>query len=285
MLEPSVTFLAQGQVFKLRVEGQPQKGGGLRGVIIGFSLNSRKRLLEDVAKLDCRKALPLFLTMTYPAEFPDCSTAKRHLRAFRKRLMRRYPGLALIWRIELQKRGAPHFHCLLWGCPFLPVADIRAMWADVIGYTGGDRLQVSVEKIRSWRGVMAYVGKYIAKVTRGAAPPVGAGGGTVGAGSEVSLTVSHICPQASEAVDTDGRVWGVVNKESLPWAELVSFRAPWGRWFHAVKRMARRAVQKDNGGNLPGWFNALPWMGCTLFRDNPYQWFEAVGTTWAEGVA
>lgn len=222
----------------------------------------------------------MFLTLTYPAEFPDCNTARRHRRAFEKRLRRRYGDcVALVWRLELQKRGAPHFHILVWGVPFLPIADIRAMWAAVIGYEGPERLQIQIERMRSWRGVMAYASKYIAKVTRSApgagGAPVGARGGTgeepaAGAGGQLD-SISYLAAGG----DTSGRVWGIVNGDRLPWGRLEFFQATGGEWFHRVKRAGRRV--------WPG-VNDNSWAGFTLFCDNPYQWFEMAGSMWSEGA-
>src|SRR5208337_1169128 len=61
---------------------------GLRGEIQGFSSASRRRLLTTVLSVRNDASLPLFVTLTYPNEFPDPKTSKRHLATFLKRLDR-----------------------------------------------------------------------------------------------------------------------------------------------------------------------------------------------------
>jgi hypothetical protein len=57
------------------------------------------------------------MTLTYPHQYPkDPEACKGHLKALRKRLERRYGPFTAFWRMGIQKRGAFHFHLLL----FLP---------------------------------------------------------------------------------------------------------------------------------------------------------------------
>lgn len=139
-----------------------------RGVVRGFSSQSRRRLITKLSKLDRRvmQQQPLFLTLTYPADWPDdFAVWKQHIAAMRKRLLRRYPRASLIWRLEFQKRGAPHFHILLFGVPFVPHAWLARAWYDIVG-SGDDRhlaAGTEVRHSRSWRQTMHYVSKYLAK--------------------------------------------------------------------------------------------------------------------------
>lgn len=97
-------------------------GGGLRGVIRGFSSASRKRMIEFMASARVRGHM-LFATFTYPDEFPigNPDAWNAHFEALRRRIERRYPDYAIIWREELQDRKsgknkgkiAPHFHMLI----------------------------------------------------------------------------------------------------------------------------------------------------------------------------
>lgn len=100
----------------------PDNVGALRGVITGFSQQSRMRLLQFMASV--RKAEHIvFLTLTYPDLFPvgDIETWLAHFEAFRRRFERLYPAYRVIWRKELkarlsgENRGkiAPHYHMLI----------------------------------------------------------------------------------------------------------------------------------------------------------------------------
>ena len=138
-----------------------------RAPISRFTARSRTGLLKSQAKLDRRGlGLPLFLTLTYPKDYPDDGRRwKRDHEAFCKRLKRKYPQVAINWRLEAQKRGAPHFHNLVYNVPFIPKAWVARQWYEVVG--SGDRRHLKfgsrIEKIRSWAGVNSYVAKYMAK--------------------------------------------------------------------------------------------------------------------------
>lgn len=82
-----------------------------RGKIKGFSRKSRNRLRIQIFSL---KIAPLhFQTLTYPKEWPVDSTEwKRHLDNMEKAIKRQFPGSWFYWKLEPQKRGAPHFHLL-----------------------------------------------------------------------------------------------------------------------------------------------------------------------------
>ena len=59
-----------------------------------------------------------FLTLTYGKSWPSMSEAKEDLRVwsqrFRRLAARQGVSLCLVWRVERQVRGAPHFHLLIW---------------------------------------------------------------------------------------------------------------------------------------------------------------------------
>src|SRR5690554_2824154 len=104
--------------------------GGKRGAVTEFSAGSRRRLLRLIARLE--KTRTTFITLTYPAEFPDPRTAKEHLRALFERIRRRVPEASGIWRLELQERGAPHFHLLMFNLPYISFETLRSWWQEII---------------------------------------------------------------------------------------------------------------------------------------------------------
>jgi hypothetical protein len=92
------------------------------------------------------------VTLTYPGEWlsvaPNGRAAKAHLRALQLRWRRRWGApLVGIWKLEFQRRGAPHFHILA----RLPVAAgtsgvgeflswLSITWASVVGHAdAGER--------------------------------------------------------------------------------------------------------------------------------------------------
>lgn len=115
-------------------------------VIVEWSGKSRRRMLRafvsvDWSALDVDGAPLGMVTLTYPAQWlavaPSGRVVKRHLKAFRQRygraVGRRLDGA---WKLEFQRRGAPHFHVLM-PCPAL-VNGVRfedwlsATWASIV---------------------------------------------------------------------------------------------------------------------------------------------------------
>ncbi|WP_055536907.1 rolling circle replication-associated protein [Streptomyces neyagawaensis] len=92
-------------------------------VITEWSRKSRARMTRTLAELDFTPMLRIGLklpmtTLTYPGDWlavaPTGKAVKRHMDQFRKRFERAW-GFAFlgIWKLEFQRRGAPHIH--LWG--------------------------------------------------------------------------------------------------------------------------------------------------------------------------
>jgi hypothetical protein len=108
-----------------------------------FSEKARNRMAYRLATLDWSEVPGILemLTLTYPRECPlDGLVVKRHLRAFAERYRRRW-GVRPVgaWKLEFQKRGAPHFH-IYQGRPIGPVAEFQAWlslaWANVVRAEG-----------------------------------------------------------------------------------------------------------------------------------------------------
>lgn len=245
-----VKLESQGHVLRVERPEQPRSGGGARGVVRGFSDASRRRLLEKLGRLDIAPGKAIFITVTYADTWPDDNGTRADLDALFKRIRRRYPRAALIWRLERQQRGAPHLHMIVLGVPYLPVARLRDLWASVIDYKGAKRLQVSIERIRTWRGVIGYAAKYIAKRSGGdggEAPPLLDNG-----------------TYRAVASETSGRVWGILGADALPWAPLRALQLAFGPWFMGLKEEA--GSQWAPAGEGDG--------GFMLYDDRPGRWLD-----------
>lgn len=112
------------------------------------------RLVNDRLKLAPVRWVPLMVTLTYrdiEGWRPDDIT--KFLRTVGKWAGRRGYTLPYVWVMELQKRGAPHYHVLLW-IPArlrLPRSDARGWWPH--GSTNTIRVKNAV----------GYVAKYASK--------------------------------------------------------------------------------------------------------------------------
>lgn len=163
-----------------------------RGEISGFTDKSRSRLMKLMACVDRNAVgLPVFVTLTYPAEWPgDAEEWKRHLDQFRREISEKLPNMAAVWRIEPQQRGAPHYHLLVWGGR-IEKEWLAKAWYRIVGSEDPRHLKAGtrVESLRSWGGVNSYVSKYVAKSNKGG--------------------------EAQEFDKPIGRYWGVWNKPRL----------------------------------------------------------------------
>lgn len=266
--EPSkITLKVQGRLLKVTVHTTSEEmiGGGLRGKVSAFSRASRLRLLQKMHTIKpVGNFHATFITLTYGQEFPSPTVAKRHMDNFLKRLRRRWLYSSGFWRFEFQKRGAPHFHLLLFGLPFVPKDTIAKWWANTIGLqfqdtsSGEPRAPFTrIEAIRSHRKAAAYVSKYVAKCDDS------------GFNFPAYLTAEgeFIHPQTGEISQSIGRWWGVYNALWLPTDEVVELTLKWGSRdvFNNLKRAVSHFWKGRNNKQKSGW---------TLFVDNPYRWID-----------
>lgn len=191
------TLKVQGRVASLHWDVHcPQAGGGKRGAVTGFSHQSRTRLIRKLATISADPTQ--FVTMTYPVEY-DPSAKKRHLHAFASWMRRNYPQAAYFWKLEYQKRGAPHYHLILWYVPWsLDFAlDISAAWYLIVGsgddnhLQAGTRCEIPDDPTR-WK---FYLAKYIGK----------------------DYEIHDFDPHS-------GRIWGFHNKKLIPFEGIKIYR-------------------------------------------------------------
>ena len=93
-----------------------------RAPITGWSRKSRANMVRRLCELDYTPLyrggrLPAMVTLTYPGDWltvvPTGDVLKRHMKALRKRYLRAWgEDWACVWKLEFQRRGAPHVHML-----------------------------------------------------------------------------------------------------------------------------------------------------------------------------
>jgi hypothetical protein len=115
-----------------------------------WSRKSRAAMCRTFAELDytplveCGR-VPAMVTLTYPGDWesvaPEGASVKRHMMLWRKRFQREWGEPArYIWKLEFQRRGAPHIH--LWmalphtlGRSGRKVRDwLSQEWADIVAH-------------------------------------------------------------------------------------------------------------------------------------------------------
>jgi hypothetical protein len=206
-------------------------GGSTRDRVRGFSRASRRNLLLRLASINRRafrafKGRMIFVTLTYPHEYPeDPEVCKNHLKALRKRLQRKCGDCAAFWRLGIQRRGAWHFHLLLFVGPSIgPIGELRrfisSSWYEVTGKVSEGHLRAGtrVEVVKRWKQATSYVERYMAKPE-----------------------------QFPEGLET-GRIWGVWNEALLPvrWETVeVSLRDAF-----RIRRIYRKLARRKGSGSL-----------------------------------
>lgn len=265
-----VNLTFQGGLVRVAVQTGVAPAGGKRGAVNEFSAAARRRLmmlfasLADVALLKC-----VFITLTYGADFPSPSHSKKHLKAFCERIRRAYPEASAVWRFDFQQRGAPHFHLVVFGLPFLHKSVLADIWGDVVGREFWDYSRSSagrppftrIELMRSRRRLMAYVSKYVAK----------SGAAAEGGGFNLRAYLhddNFVHPLTGELCGSVGRWWGVFNRDALPIAEafvMTVSGAAGLQLFHRFRRSARHV-----------------WRGVSKQRDRGFTLFVGAAQQWKE---
>lgn len=180
----------------LDAKPRPNNKCSIRGRIKRFSANSRRRLLRFMARVRAGKVRATFITLTFKG-FPTNGQAKAALHRFFAHLTRKFPKSSVVWRMEYQKRGAIHFHILAFDLVYWPQRDLGGVWSKC---TKENNSRVDIRLVRSRKGVMHYVSKYIAKVEK-----------RVGSTSFIQAPYLHGYKKWRK-----GRFWGYHNKKCLP---------------------------------------------------------------------
>jgi len=155
------------RVMRVRIGTVRRVGGGTRGPIREFSRRAARELLHRARNVS---GLVAMLTLTYPGEWPtDGRRVKRDWAALRRWLTHR--GLAGLWWLEFQERGAPHLHVYVTG--EVDKQELAEAWYRIVG--SGDerhlRAGTRVEGIRKPHAVAAYAAKYARKQEQKQVPP------------------------------------------------------------------------------------------------------------------
>jgi len=225
------TLSFEDTTLKNRLRPSKRLGGGTRDKVRGFSRASRRNLLLRLASINRRafrafKGGMIFVSLTYPHEFPeDPVPCKRHLKAFRRRLQREYGPFAAFWRLGIQRRGALHFHLLLFMGPSIgPIGELRrfisSSWYEVTGKVSDGHLRAGtrVEAVKRWKQATSYMERYMAK------------------------------PEEFPESLATGRIWGIWNENLLPvrWETVeVSLRDAC-----KIRRIYMKLARKKGGGSL-----------------------------------
>ena len=121
-----------------------------------LTTNSNFDKWKDKNKKNCKS---VFLTLTFAENITDVEEANYEFTKFIQRLNNHITGykksyLKYVNAIEFQKRGAVHYHCILFNMPFIKKEVIEGIWGH--GY-------IFINKIDNANGVGKYISKYVTK--------------------------------------------------------------------------------------------------------------------------
>ncbi len=207
-----------------------------RGDITEFSNKSRYRLLKKINQLNPDDfARFLFVTLTYPSKYPlDGEEHKLDLDAFLKRCKRKFGAvIAYLWKLEFQKRGAPHYHIFFYIPEGYNIYYIRRWfsknWYEVVQRFWETKLPehhkagTQVKQLSGLRQAGHYLSKYVAK-------------------------------KEGETPENQGRFWGnsrnwgevVLNRVMLTGNQLIHFQRLVKRFLKGQYRMQKLITRPIN---------------------------------------
>lgn len=232
--EIRVTF--QGGLISINTRGAASQVVTPRGNVTTFSSKSRLRMMRLVARLTPNWPQATFVTLTFSGT-PSPMAAKQALKRLKERLRRFKHNVSFLWRMEFQKRGAPHFHLIIWNFPYVPQRTFQSWWE---ACTGEHTSIVDLRRVRNRRQASAYVSKYLAK-------------------EDTSLDYA---PYPHAANDHTGRFWGVHNRAALPFSGAIHLTMCRGTEVYNLIRAMRhhwRGFEINNGGAHLFVSDAMKW--------------------------
>lgn len=191
--------------------------------ITEFTLKSRRRMLKKLNKADLQLYQNfLFITLTYPNNFPtDRAKYKRDLDVLIKRMKAHFTDFEDLWKLEAQKRGAPHYHILFY---FTKVPNIQYLkkwisknWYEVVHRNLDEKdpkhllAGTNVKKVKGAKHLVYYMSKYMNK-------------------------------EETVPMKNQGRFWGC----SRNWGIFVAEKVLKGNQLIQFKRLIKRYVKKSN---------------------------------------
>lgn len=188
-----------------------------RGEIIPeFTGKKRKRMIDRVNAWRIPMKGVMWICLTYPDKFPrSWKVWKADLKIYKEHLQRKYPLAQGFWKLELQKRRAPHYHIVVSLGETVDLIEFRnwhdELWANIAHYEDKycGQYAVKSEYLTTIREVLNYAAKYQTKETYA---PVDEDG---------------VIQTASDLGDTLGRLWGYIGRPDCTPSEQILIRRKW----------------------------------------------------------
>lgn len=145
-----------------------------RGDVRQFSESSRKRLLRIFSRIQISNYKAMhFVTLTYHEAWREADhNPQKDLNSFLQSLRDKYESIDYIWRLEFQKRGAPHYHLIIMfpnGTKAPKYSEFLkycvSSWHRIADPESDDHAAFGVQgaQLNDYRMAFAYCSKYSAK--------------------------------------------------------------------------------------------------------------------------
>jgi len=195
-----------------------------RGQIKGFTKGARLRMLRMIASINWGSVKHgVFITLTYPDEHADRSMGERNtdkylfMRYIEKHLGKK---VGVIWRLEWEPRKSgkrlgqltAHWHLIVFGIKFIPKDVVRSFWQCVLRADGP--VVTWIDGITTGKKLARYVGKYCSKLPE----------------ADVLDNSTYL--------NSQGRHWGVMRRELVPFADRVVIPCLTDKELHLVENLA-----------------------------------------------
>ena len=213
--------------------------GVTRGKIKGFSHKSSLRLRKALATMHQPSCDPYSLTLTTQKKFnPDEWRAimKRFAQNFQYYAQSNFEEThepAIIYRVELQKRGTPHIHCLLWHLNLYQHFDDETYWFNRIR---DSFLELWLKATREERN--EHLERYAIHLEWGLDT------------KWQEYMVAHTTKKKETQLGWKGRQWGILNRRALVEKNYLKvseksdcFLPDNDRWLKVYKRTLRMAMK------------------------------------------
>lgn len=221
----SVAIGARGLLLDTGGQGvrPPHLVGVKRGKVTSFSSQSVKRLRRALMTAYVPGLEPWGVTLTVPITVDDWQDdwAACFKRFWQSCL--RLPGfVSSIWRVELQARGMPHLHCVVWVRSDWDIVRFQDLWRQALhGWCLCPPLSVKRKVLGEWMEIEAK--------TQGDAYVDGAFDMSrtttcrvdrlSGSSSSVRYLCDHTSKRKQAQLGYQGRQWGIVGRKRLSWLD------------------------------------------------------------------
>lgn len=224
----SVSIGARGLLIDSGYSGllmQPEHLKGIkRGKITGFSSASAKRLRRALMTAYVPGIQPWGITLTVPLTVENwqaqwLSTCNRFWVS-----CRRLEGfIGAIWRAELQQRGMPHLHCVVWVHTEMDLYLLQEAWRQSLASWPVSPSQ-SVKRCLNgeWVEILCssqadgFVDSSFFGMSRTTTCHVDA---LEGSSASVRYLCDHTSKRKQAQLGYHGRQWGIVNRNRLSWLD------------------------------------------------------------------